>query len=287
LVAGAGNFYGVLSRSRLFRRCISQEGTMNEPRMLQGRKNLAAIEGSDRASITETLKDIAPDLADLAIGFAYGDLYSRAGLSLQERQLATVAALATMGGVEPQLEFHIAGALNVGCSPTEIVELMTHLTVYAGFPVALNGTAAAKRVFERRGVRPPIAAADAAPAASRYDKGWACLREVDGHLGERVIDSLSDIAPDLGRFIIEFAFGDVYTRPGMDLRLRELVTVAALTAIGSATPQLKVHMNGFLNVGGTPAQLVEIVTHLAAYAGFPRAIGGAMLAKKVLADRAR
>jgi 4-carboxymuconolactone decarboxylase len=133
---------------------------MNDPRTSRGRANLAVIEGDDRASIVETLKDVAPDLASLAIGFVYGDLYSREGLTLQQRQLATVAALATMGGAAPQLEFHIAGALNAGCSPTEIVELMIHLVVYAGFPVALNGTAAAKAVFDRRGVKAPTRAAD-------------------------------------------------------------------------------------------------------------------------------
>jgi 4-carboxymuconolactone decarboxylase len=261
------------------------EETMDDSRMVRGRKNLAAIEGSDSASIVEALKDVAPDLASLAIGFVYGELYSRDGLSLQQRQLATVAALAAMGGVEPQLKFHIAGALNVGCSPTEIVELMIHLVVYAGFPVAVNGTAAAKEVFDRLGVRPSIRTADASPSASRYRDGWARLREIDGHLGEQVIDSLNGVSPDLGRFIIEFSFGDVYTRSGMDLLSRELVTVAALTAMGSATPQLKVHMNGFLNVGGSSAQLVEIVTHIAAYAGFPRAVNGAIAAKEVLADR--
>jgi 4-carboxymuconolactone decarboxylase len=97
---------------------------------------------------------------------------------------------------------------------------------------------------------------------------------------------MNRVSPDLGRFIVEFAFGDIYTRPGMDLLSRELVTVAALTAMGSATPQLKVHMNGFLNVGGTTVQLVEIVTHMAAYAGFPRAINGAVAARDVLAQRA-
>ena len=107
------------------------------------------------------------------------------------------------------------------------------------------------------------------------------------YAGEQVIASLGDIAPDLGRFIIEFAFGDVYRRPGLDLFSRELITVAALAAMGSATPQLKVHMHGFLNVGGTIRQLVETVIHLSAYAGFPRAINAAMAAKDVLADRDR
>lgn len=263
---------------------------MKEARIIEGRKFLSVIEGSDGASIVETMRDVAPDLAKFAIEFVYGDLYSRSALPLRERQLATVAALAAMGNTESQLRFHIAGALNVGCSPAEVVELMIHLVVYAGFPAALNGTTVAKAVFQARGLEatPRATPSDATlPDPSRYTAGWSCMNEVDGHLGEKVINSMKEVAPDLGRFIVEFAFGDIYTRPGLDLFARELVTVAALTAMGNAPAQLKVHMNGFLNVGGTAAQLVEIVTHIAGYAGFPRAISGALAAKEVMAERAR
>ncbi|TDN63388.1 carboxymuconolactone decarboxylase family protein [Paraburkholderia sp. BL10I2N1] len=251
--------------------------------MTLGREYLAAIEKTHQPSIVDALKDVAPDLAGMAISFAYGEIYARPGLDLRERQQVTVAALASMGGAEPQLKFHIAGALNVGCTPEEIVELMTHLVVYAGFPAALNGVYAAKAVFGERGVT--VSAEPFASGQTRYADGLACLRAIDGAVGERVIESLKDIAPDLGRFIIEFSFGEVYRRPALDLVSRERVTVAALAAMGSATPQLKVHMHGFLNVGGTRAQLVEIVTQIAAYAGFPRAINAALAAKDVLNDR--
>ncbi|MFD1560131.1 carboxymuconolactone decarboxylase family protein [Paraburkholderia silviterrae] len=248
-----------------------------------GRQYLMAIEQTDEPSINEALKDIAPDLARMAISFAYGEIYSRPALDLRQRQFATVAALAAMGGAEPQLRFHIAGALNVGCSPREIVELMIHLVVYAGFPAALNGVSAARDVFREEGV--DAAPVSVSPGATRYDDGVAGLRAIDGAVGERVIESLNDIAPDLGRFIVEFAFGDVYSRTGIDLVLRELITVAALAAMGSATPQLKVHMHGFLNVGGTGEELVEVITQISAYAGFPRAINAALAAKEVLRDR--
>jgi 4-carboxymuconolactone decarboxylase len=96
---------------------------------------------------------------------------------------------------------------------------------------------------------------------------------------------LADLAPDLGRFIIEFAFGDVYTRVGLNLVQRELVTVAALAAMGTAAAQIKVHMHGLLNVGGTRDQLVEVLIHVAAYAGFPAAINAMLIAQEVLVER--
>ncbi len=253
-----------------------------------GLEYLAKIEGGRPPSIEEHLKDVAPELARLAIDFAYGEVYPRGHLDLRQRQLATCAALAALGNARPQLKFHLAGALNVGCTPEELVELAIHMTVYTGFPVAINTALVLKELFAERGI--VLAAQQAAQPSSacqgRFERGWAGLSEIDGHAGERVIAALQDIAPDLGRHIVEFAFGDVYSRPGLDLLSRELVTVAALAAIGTASAQLKVHMHGFLNVGGTKAQMVETATHIAVYAGFPAAINAALVAKEVMAERA-
>ena len=92
----------------------------------------------------------------------------------------------------------------------------------------------------------------------RYLQGLAKLREIDGHAGERVVASLADIAPDFARYLIEFPFGDIYSRPGLDLRSREIAVVAALTALGNATPQLKVHLQAALNVGVSREEIAAI-----------------------------
>ncbi|MGF1521837.1 MAG: carboxymuconolactone decarboxylase family protein [Leptolyngbyaceae cyanobacterium] len=120
---------------------------------------------------------------------------------------------------------------------------------------------------------------------SRYERGWQKLKEIDGDAGEKVIASLQDMAPDLARYVIEFPFGDVYSRPGLDLKSREIATVAALTALGNAQPQLKVHIHAALNVGCTPEAIVEVVIQMAVYAGFPAALNGMALVKQVFAER--
>lgn len=119
----------------------------------------------------------------------------------------------------------------------------------------------------------------------RYDRGLEKLREIDGEAGERVIESLKDVAPDLGRYTIEFPFGDVYRRPGLDLKSREVATVAALTALGNAAPQLKVHIHGALNVGCSRQEIVEVIIQMAVYAGFPAALNGMAAAKEVFKER--
>jgi len=117
-----------------------------------GEAALAAITGGTGTAVVESLKDIAPDLAEWIISFSYGDVMARPGLDKRSRQFATVAALTAMGTAAPQLKVHIHGALNVGCAPSEIVEVILQMAVYAGFPVAINGINIAREVFHERGV---------------------------------------------------------------------------------------------------------------------------------------
>nr|WP_211232047.1 carboxymuconolactone decarboxylase family protein [Pseudoduganella violaceinigra] len=119
---------------------------------------------------------------------------------------------------------------------------------------------------------------------NRYERGLAKLREIDGEVGDRVVQSLADIAPDFARYLVEFPFGDIYSRPGLDLRSREIAVVAALTAMGNAAPQLKVHIQAALNVGVTREEIVETIMQMAVYAGFPAALNGLTAAKEVFAQ---
>jgi 4-carboxymuconolactone decarboxylase len=122
--------------------------------------------------------------------------------------------------------------------------------------------------------------------SERYQRGLEKLREIDGAAGERVLASLEDIAPDFARYLIEFPFGDIYSRPGLDLKSREIAVVAALTAMGNAAPQLKVHIHAALNVGVTRTEVVETIMQMAVYAGFPAALNGLAAAREVFAQEA-
>jgi 4-carboxymuconolactone decarboxylase len=126
--------------------------TTEDKRHAIGEYTLAAITGGTGTAVVDSLKDIAPDLAEWIISFSYGDVMARPGLDRRSRQFATVAALTAMGTATPQLKVHIHGALNVGCQPSEIVEVILQMAVYAGFPAAINGLNVAREVFQERGV---------------------------------------------------------------------------------------------------------------------------------------
>ena len=250
---------------------MSQQSTNRNDRYERGLQILAQVEQVQGPSVLDYVAEFSPDLARLTAELGYADVYSRPGLTYEQRQILTIAALGAMGTAPSQLRFHIRGALNVGCTPEQIIETFIHLTIYSGFPAALNAFSAAREVFTERGIRPSLEEHRTEPS-ERFETGSRLVAEVDGSAGDSVIKSLQDISPDLGRMIVEYSFGDVYSRPNLSLWERELVTVASCGAMGTCTPQLRVHTHGFLNVGGTREQLIEVAIQLAVYAGFPAAL---------------
>jgi 4-carboxymuconolactone decarboxylase len=258
---------------------------MVDDRSAIGTEVLRQVGGADFDKPLNALGSIAPDLARFTVEFAYGDIMARPGLDLKTRQIATVAALSGMATAAPQLRYHIHGALNVGWAPSQIIEVILLNAVYAGFPAALNGVSAAREVFDQRGV--PVAIAASADRGDRYERGLSALKEVSGATGADVVEALSQIAPDLGRFIVEFSYGDVISRPGLDYRTKELATVALLTALATAPVQLKVHIQAALNVGASQDEIIEVIQQMAVYAGFPAALNSVSAAGEVFSTTDR
>ncbi|MFE3056470.1 carboxymuconolactone decarboxylase family protein [Nocardia sp. NPDC059239] len=121
----------------------------------------------------------------------------------------------------------------------------------------------------------------------RFRRGAARHTELGGSGGVRgrVYDELADIAPDLHRFAVEFAYGDIHSRPGLDAGRRELVILGALIALGDTRPQLEAHLGSALNAGVAPGEIVEAILQALPYAGFPRVLSAMSVARGVLAGR--
>lgn len=126
---------------------------------------------------------------------------------------------------------------------------------------------------------------ETAQRQQRFEQGKIVLDAIDGEAGAKVIDSLQDISPELGHQVVAWGFGEIYSRPELEPRDRQLVTLGMLTALGGCEPQLDVHINAALNVGLTPKQIIEALLHASVYCGFPRALNATFTAKKVFAER--
>ncbi|MET8864844.1 carboxymuconolactone decarboxylase family protein [Nonomuraea sp. NPDC004580] len=142
---------------------------------------------------------------------------------------------------------------------------------------------------------PTVATADGTTSAvsdspaetrqDRFERGIEVLDRVDGESGQRVIDALADVNPELGHQVVAWGFGEIYNRPGLSPRDRQLVTLGMLTALGGCEPQLDVHVNAALNVGLTRDEIAEALLHAAVYCGMPKAINATFVAKKVFGER--
>lgn len=121
---------------------------MENERYRRGAAILSKVNPDGMENLIQSLEPIAPDLARYVIEFAYGDVYTREGLTSQQRELCIIAALTALGNRESQLHDHIEAARNIGCTAEEIIETILMMTVYAGFPVAINAMHTAKRALD-------------------------------------------------------------------------------------------------------------------------------------------
>ena len=248
----------------------SDDGTQ---RYRRGLEVLLAVNGEDHL---RPLEAISPDLARWSIEFAFGECLAREGLEPKARHLAIISMLAATGNRDDALDFHLEAALRQGLSPAEITEALLQLSVYAGFPAALNAFGLAQRAFSAdRGataITAPSAAAQLSESRElRRERGLATLAQTSGASGEAVIRSFDDIAPDIGRMIVEHSYGDVFSRPGIDPKIRELTACAALAAVATKTAEapLRVHINAALNAGASRKEVLETLLNLVPYSGYP------------------
>jgi 4-carboxymuconolactone decarboxylase len=229
-------------------------------------------------------------LGSIAIRTGAGEIWSRPELSRRDRSLVVISILTALGR-EVELRQHIAGGLNHGLSRVEIDEIMLQLSAYAGVPFALSGAGVAAQVFaqvdgtEKRATSP--APAELKDDEKRRSDGFDVLRTL---LGAPALDTeateaaMVDQLGDIGRLVLRYAFGDVWSRPQLSRRDRSLVVISALTGL-SLAHELAIHLRGALHHGVTPVEIEEVMMTMVLYGGFPRAIDGMHLARRVFSER--
>ena len=260
-----------------------------ESRFERGYKKLLEVDGKAGQEVENNLKDICPDLGKYIIEYSFGDIYSREGLDLKSKEIAVVASLTALGNAQPQLKVHINGALNVGCTINDVKEVILQMSGYSGFPSCINGMNALKYVLNERkkdeikdtvGNEPT----NEVSPMDRYEVGAKELSELDNNQVEILEEAYNEFSPDLVKLVVN-SYADIIGRNNLNKRYRQIATIAALTALGNARPQLKFHINAGLNIGLTGEEVKEIMLLMTVYSGFPSAINGINVLKEVLDER--
>lgn len=217
------------------------------------------------------LKETDPDLYEIVKNFIYGDVAQLGDLTLKQRELITLVVL-TVNQQTEILEKHVNAALNIGLTPVEIKEAIYQTAPYAGIPKAVIAAEAVNKVFKERNIKLPVESQSTTDESSRYDKGLGTQIKL---FGERITNMRS--ASPKGQehicdYLAGYCFGDFYTRNGLDLKTRELLTLCMLAALGDTESQIKGHIQGNLNIGNDKDTMLAAITQCLPYIGFPRTL---------------
>jgi 4-carboxymuconolactone decarboxylase len=220
--------------------------------------------------------EVTPQLYRYTTDVLFGEVWKRPDLVPRDRSLITLAALLASGQTA-QMTAHIKLGLDNGVKPAEITGLITHLAFYSGWPNAMSAVGVAKQVFTERGLDPDqITPPPSEPLKLDEDSEAKRRAAVQGSVGAT--------APELARYTNDVLFGDLWRRTDLTPRDRSLITVAALIAQNQSA-QLTFHLNRAMDNGLTREQATEVVTHLAFYVGWPKAMSAVPVLKDVFASR--
>ncbi|MBT2658381.1 carboxymuconolactone decarboxylase family protein [Bacillus sp. ISL-18] len=211
------------------------------------------------------------DFQDILSRFIFGEVFYQGNLDDKHRELITLVVLATNQTL-PQLKAHVQAALNVGLTPVEIKEAVYQCAPYIGFPKTLNAINEVNEVFKSNNITLPLESQKQVEEDNRFDKGLATQVEIFGDIIAKMREGAPANQKHIQDYLSSFCFGDFYTRGGLDLKTRELLTLCIVSALGGAEGQVKAHVQGNKNVGNDKETLITAITHCLPYMGFPRTL---------------
>jgi 4-carboxymuconolactone decarboxylase len=212
-----------------------------------------------------------PDFQDILSRFIFGEVFFQGNLVDKQRELITLVVLATNQTL-PQLKAHVSAALNVGLTPVEIKEAVYQCAPYIGFPKTLNAISEVNEVFKSKNIALPIDSQKQVEEDNRFDKGLSVQVEIFSEVIAKMREAVPSNLKHIQDYLSAFCFGDFYTRGGLELKTRELLTFCIVSALGGCESQVKSHVLGNKNVGNDKETLISAITHCLPYMGFPRTL---------------
>ncbi|MBM7651134.1 carboxymuconolactone decarboxylase family protein [Neobacillus cucumis] len=212
-----------------------------------------------------------PDFQDILNRFIFGEVFYQGNLDDKQRELITLVVLTTNQTL-PQLKAHVGAALNVGLTPVEIKEAIYQCGPYIGFPKTLNAINEANEVFKAKEIALPLESQKTVDEDTRFEKGLATQVEIFGDVIAKMREAAPANQKHMQDYLSSFCFGDFYTRSGLDLKTRELLTLCIISTLGGCESQVKSHVIGNKNVGNDKETLITAITHCLPYMGFPRTL---------------
>jgi 4-carboxymuconolactone decarboxylase len=218
-----------------------------------------------------TLKVTDPELIEVFDNFAFDEVIAQSKLDTKTRVMLILAAIIGANGFA-EFKVMAGAALNVGVTPVQLKEIVYQSVPYVGMAKAFDFIHATNDVLTGRGIQLPVEGQSTTDTETRREKGLAVQKAIFGNM----IDELYERSPKdqlhIQRFLSANCFGDYYTRTGLDINCRELVTLSILIALGGTESQVKGHIRGNVNVGNGRKVLLDVITQLLPWVGYPRTL---------------
>ena len=211
------------------------------------------------------------DLESIFNNFVYGEVYNHGTLDPKLRELVTLVSLTASQGTD-MIKPHVETALNIGVSPIEIKEALYQCSPYVGFPRVFAALEKANEVFKEKNISLPIESQSTVTESTRFDKG---LEIQTNTFGTRILDAHNNAPANqkhIQNFLSANCFGDFYTRNGLNMKERELLTFIMIVSLGGAEPQAASHASANISIGNSKDMLIEAVTQCLPYIGYPRTL---------------
>ena len=224
-----------------------------------------------------------PDLQEIMNHFIFGEVFYQGNLNDKMRELITLVVLAVNQTLS-QLKEHVGAALNTGLTPVEIKEAVYQCAPYIGFPKVLNAINEVNEVFKAKGLPLSTESQKTADEANRLEKGLAVQTAIFGDIIAKMRQNAPANQQHIQHYLSAFCFGDFYTRNGLDLKTRELLTLCIVSSIGGCESQVKAHVQGNKNVGNDKETLITAITHCLPYMGFPRTLNALACINEIIPE---
>lgn len=218
-----------------------------------------------------TLKVTDPELIEVFDNFAFDEVIANGKLNTKTRVILILASTIGSHAVN-EYKLMVGAALNVGITPVEIKEILYQSVPYVGMARAFDFVHATNEVLAGKGVQLPLEGQSTTSPETRYDKGLAVQRAVFGEAIDQMYERSPKDQLHIQRFLSANCFGDYYTREGVEITVRELITRSILIALGGVESQVKGHMQGNLNLGNGRDILLSVITQLLPWVGYPRTL---------------
>lgn len=223
------------------------------------------------------------ELMEIITNFSLDEAQEYDHLDEKTRQMVILAA--TIAVQTPKrYEVAVKAALNVGVTPIEIKEILYQAVPYVGLLKVLDLLEPTNKIFEERGIKLPLEKQGTTNLENRFDKGLEVQKSIFGDVIDKNYENSPENQVHIQKFLSDNCFGDYYTRNGLDVKTRELITFSILISQGGCEPQVKGHIAGNVNVGNDKQTLLNTVTALLPYIGYPRSLNAISCINEVIHD---